>query len=209
MAPPPLARKSYEIQPRKLVNPSHVCYANLVNRRNVILIVFVAIALVVLFAVIKYGASTDTPDSSGGSGMASPQTQPGSTTRAQAPANIVVPDKTAVVPENIAVPEVVAPASPVTNSSYRSFTMKMQAGAFSPNTVIVKEGDTTRVTISAADANYDFIQPDYLGNKISIAKGQSWMWQFDATAAGKFTFYCPSCGGPSKGPIGYLIVAPK
>ena len=39
-----------------------------------------------------------------------------------------------------------------------------------------------------------------------IAQGATQRIQFGATAEGKFIFYCKSCGGPSQGPVGYLVI---
>ena len=131
-----------------------------------------------------------------------------SATWADAPAKIVVPEKGSPVAANVAPPETVGAAAPGSSSDYRSFTVKINLNAFVPDTVIVNQGDVAHVNITAVDHDYDFFQPDY-GLSAVIPKGQTKTIQFGATASGKFTFYCKSCGGPEQGPVGYLVIAPK
>ncbi len=137
-----------------------------------------------------------------------------SMTRETVPENILVPEKnSANVSRNVAVPQVVSRGSSSDDSSYRSFDIKIASGHFTPDTVIVNMWDTTNINITAVDANYGFTQPDYgIGGTVAkdlIKKGTTKKIQFNASASGKFMFYCASCGGPSKGPVGYLIVVQK
>ena len=122
------------------------------------------------------------------------------------PAGTSVPNKGATsTPSNVAVPVVQGPGSPSGDVSYRSFNISIDGGAYSPSTVIVKVGDTVNLELTAVDANYSFTQPNYNFND-PIAKGKTQTVQFQALQVGNFTFYCASCGGPSKGPVGHLIV---
>jgi heme/copper-type cytochrome/quinol oxidase subunit 2 len=111
-----------------------------------------------------------------------------------------------VVSQDIAVPEVQASAHPTGSGSYRQFALNMDGDAFTPNTVAVHKGDIVDLEVTATDKNYDFTQPDYGFNTIAIAQGATQKVQFQAVNTGKFTFYCSSCGGPAKGPVGYMIV---
>ncbi len=130
-------------------------------------------------------------------------------TRESTPRNVVVPEKDSTnVPSGVAKPQVVAAGSPNNDSSYRSFNIQAREGQFTPNTVIVNEGDIVDIRITAVDGNYDFTQPDF-GFRVAIPKGTTKIVQFGATASGKFTFYCTACGGLSKGPLGYVIIEPK
>jgi len=57
------------------------------------------------------------------------------------PAGTSVPNAGAVnTPSNVAIPAVQSAGDPSGNVSYRSFNIKIDGGAFSPNTVIVKQG---------------------------------------------------------------------
>ncbi len=123
-----------------------------------------------------------------------------------APVTIAVPEKGDSAPQNIAIPQVVGAAAPAVKASYRGFTVTGDGGKFAPDTVIVRKNDTVRITVAAVDQTYDVTQPDY-GIHLSVPKGETKWTEFEATAVGKFTFYCAACGGPDAGPIGYLIVA--
>ena len=68
-------------------------------------------------------------------------------------------------------------------------------------------GETVNLSVTAVDANYSFTQPDYGFNDM-IAKGKTQTIQFQAMASGNFSFYCSSCGGPLKGPVGHIIIVP-
>ena len=99
-----------------------------------------------------------------------------------------------------------APASPTGSAKLRIFSLSIDSNKFSQNIIAVNLGDTVHINITAVDGSYDFYQPDY-GLKAILVRGQTKPAEFQATAAGRFTFYCQSCGGPDKGPVGYLEVA--
>lgn len=179
----------------------------------------VIVAAVVIFVGIFVWASLKgTPGSSlGGPGGTIQDTGP--VTRESLPRNvvIVVPDtQSADAPENVAVPETVAPAGGPQrgDSKYRSFEIKISVTKFEPDTIIARIGDTVRISATAVGGDYDLFQPDYdfrVPQKIGaiLKSGETQSVQFDATAEGKFVFFCKSCGGPENGPVGYFVVAPK
>lgn len=168
----------------------------------------VVIAVVIYLAVSSGGPVSGQPGT-GVAGSASPASKNPAVTRAPAPAGVAAPDKGAQnVPQNVATPQVEAVGSPSGNSKYRSFNIQAVNNSFVPNTVIVNLGDTIDLEITAVDKNYDFYLPDF-GNKSPLPKGETKRIQTGATAVGKFTFYCVSCGGPQSGPIGYLEVVNK
>jgi heme/copper-type cytochrome/quinol oxidase subunit 2 len=178
----------------------------LTNKKGIIVIVLVAVVVVVVvFAFMaakrQEGASNGNPQSTG--------VAPISPTYLPTPASVVVPEAGAQnVSSGIAVPRVESAASPSSDAKYRSFDIIVQNGEFMPSTVNVNQGDLVNLQIGAVGGNYDFTQPDY-GIRISLPNGKSEHFEFGATAAGKFAFYCSSCGGPAKGPVGYLVVAGK
>jgi heme/copper-type cytochrome/quinol oxidase subunit 2 len=138
--------------------------------------------------------------------IATNSSAPTSSTRAAVPLAATVPDKGATdTPSNVAVPSVEGIGDPSGNVSYRSFNINIRNNAFSPDTVVVNQGDTINLEITAVDANYSFTQPDY-GFNILIGKGEKKTVQFQALQSGDFTFYCASCGGPSQGPVGHIII---
>ena len=179
------------------------------------------ILLIVIGAVVIFGAVLllvwRGPGSPGGTlspggGIPAAGTAPaqnGPVTRGAAPSNVMVPDSaSSSVPSNVAKPQLVAPTRPNSDARFRSFSIGVSSSGFVPDTVIVKVGDTVHLVITAVDKDYDFAQPDY-GFNVALLKGQAKVVEFQATAEGKFTFYCKSCGGPAKGPVGYIIAAPK
>jgi plastocyanin len=178
----------------------------------VVIVIVIAIIAVVWYRYPSGPVISGTPGS--GTGVASSSTTPASTsassTRAPVPANITVPNQGATgTPASVAVPTAQVAGDPSGSVSYRSFNISIQNNAFSPNTVVVNQGDTVNLEVTAVDAAYTFTQPDY-GFNSPIAKGKTQRIQFQALENGQFTFYCGSCGGPSKGPVGHLIiVAPK
>jgi len=133
---------------------------------------------------------------------------PISKTRSEASGNIQVPEKDSVVPEGVAKPTFTAPASAKTDADIRKFLIEAKGGEFIPSTVIVRQGDSVRIEVTAVDREYDFIQPDY-GLRAVMRRGETKTIAFGATAPGKFIFYCERCGGPAKGPIGEIVVAPR
>lgn len=176
--------------------------------------VIVVIAVVVVFVVVG-GGSAGTPASpvgnSGipGSGSPASSSAPASVTRLPEPTNVVVPEAGAQnVSSSVAVPQAESAAAPGSDSKYRSFHIIVENGSFMPSTVAVNVGDVVQLQIGAVGGDYDFTQPDY-GLHASLPSGVNKEIEFGATAAGKFVFYCSSCGGPAKGPVGYLIIAGK
>lgn len=157
------------------------------NKKEILLIAITAAAVLgAVFVVARQRAAPSVPSSSPDAAAGVPAAG-GSTTRQPAPQNATVPDDSLKV---------------------RNFSVSVSGNQFSPNTVVAKVGDTVHFTVTAIDKDYDFTQPDY-GFRVLLPKGKPKAIEFQATADGKFAFYCTSCGGPSKGPVGYLVIAPK
>ncbi len=181
------------------------------KKRNILIVavIVVIVAVVVVFVIVggqgnTPGATNGNSSSSNGAGSASST----SATRLPAPSNVVVPDMGATSTNGVAVPQVESAAAPGVDTKYRSFSIIVQNGEFIPSTVVANLGDTINIQIGAVGGNYDFTQPD-LGFDVSIPDGQNKTIQFAAVTPGKFIFYCSSCGGPAKGPVGYIIVPGK
>lgn len=180
----------------------------MLNKQKITLIIVGAVIIILLFIIFLWPrANTGSPAQSGKSPSsgAVPQT---SATMAPVPVNVTVPnegDKN--VSSSVAVPQIQTSAQPSGGSSqYRQFAISADNNAFTPTTIAVKKMDTVDFEITAVDKNYDFTQPDYGFFSSPVLKGETKKVQFQAVLMGKFTFYCASCGGPSKGPIGYIIV---
>ena len=175
---------------------------------GIIVIIVLALILLLVPSAKKVGApnqnlnNSSTTASNGAAGSGAIQ----SPTATSVPSNVVVPNKgDKNVPSNVAVPQTQTDAAPGVSAQLRTYSISANNNTFTPNTVIAKIGDTINISITAVDKNYDFSQPDN-GLLQSIPKGQTRLVAMSPMSVGKFTFFCPSCGGPSKGPIGYIIV---
>src|SRR5258708_7132312 len=173
--------------------------------RNKIILIAVAAAVVVVFSIGIFFFIKSALQNNVGT---APSLAPENITRTIAPTNVVVPDtNTQNVPPDVVKPSEVAPSN-ASGASYRDYNIQITASAFTPNTVISKLGDTINISFTAADGDYTIVQPDY-GLKYTVKNGRSTRAQFTGTATGKFTFYCSSCGGPGKGPVGYFVIVNK
>ena len=174
-------------------------------------IVVVLIVVAIVLAVVGPKSGSNSPGNGPGAAAGTGKSIASSSapvTRLPLPANVTVPEQGASSTGNVAVPQVESAAGPGSSAKYRSFNITLQNGAFSPDTVAVNQGDTVNLVITAVGGSYDFTQPDF-GFNVPLPEGQGKPIQFEASASGKFIFYCSVCGGPAKGPVGYLLVAAK
>jgi heme/copper-type cytochrome/quinol oxidase subunit 2 len=184
------------------------------NQKKIIIGVAVAVVVIVIVAAVSVflmnGSQKNAPSAAGNNPQTTNTPAPAApVTRLPVPTNVVVPEAGAQnLPADVAVPKVESVSAPGADTKYRSFNIIVQNGQFLPSTIAVNLGDTVNLQIGAVGGDYDFTQPDY-GLKVSLPDGESKQTGFEATAAGKFVFYCSSCGGPAKGPVGYLIVTGK
>ncbi len=118
--------------------------------------------------------------------------------------DIATPDQNAsAVPAGVAVPVNVINTGPI---SFRQFNISGVKGQFSPDTIVVNEGDIIDLTLSATDGTYDMYFPDFAAS-LTASKGKTAHVQFQATIYGQYQFYCAtSCSG---NPQGTLIVNKK
>lgn len=174
--------------------------------------ILVLVSVIVLIGAVSLGyflggkKSASSPNTQTVVGLAGNPAQ--STTKTAVPANVSVPGVSSTVSADVAKPINVSAAAPGVTAQLRTFSIAVNNDQFSPNTVIVNPGDTVRLTFTAQDKTYDFTQPDY-GLKQTLTQGKQAIVEFQAVDTGKFTFYCSSCGGPDKGPVGYIIVVSK
>lgn len=189
------------------------------NVQKIILIagavVIVVLSVILLLPRTKTGSLAQNENSPVSNGQGSSVTQ--SATAAPVPAGTAVPnmgDKN--VAGGVATPQIQTAAHPSGgDASLRQFAISVDnnnalgSDAFAPDNVIVKKGDIIDLEITAVNKDYDFTQPDYGFPSIPLPKGKTTKIQFQALNAGKFTFYCTSCGGPGKGPVGYVTITDK
>lgn len=186
------------------------------NKKNIIISVAVVVAVVAVLLIAGYfskggyrpAVNTGGVVGGGATGAGKTTATGGSATRQTVSSNVTVPNTTSTVSGDVAKPSVVAQAAPGSSANFRSFSIKVSGNAFSPSTVIVNVGDTVHLNIAAGDKDYDFYQPDY-GLSLQLPKGVTKVVEFQATSPDKYTFYCKSCGGPSSGPVGYVVVVTK
>jgi len=186
---------------------------NNANTKKIVIIVVILVVIAAVVVLVVLGGNIGSmpgagTGSFGNSGGANSSTPAASVTHLPTPANVVVPDAGAVGTGGVAVPQVESPAAPGVSAKYRSFNIIVQNGEFIPSTIAVNLGDTVNLQIGAVGGTYDFTQPD-LGFNVPLPNGENKKIQFAAMSAGKFVFYCSSCGGPAKGPVGYIVVAGK
>ncbi len=170
-------------------------------------IIFGAVALVLIAAVlvIVLTGGKSEPEVPGGGGDALPVDQTG--TYKPVDANTAVPDVDSRVDSGVAKPTEVK-AVGVDDLSSRNFNVILDGDSVSPQKIIIKLLDIVTINFSAVDKTYDLIQPDN-GLAWTVPKGGSKKLEFQGGTPGEFTFYCESCGGPDKGPVGYFVVVPK
>ncbi len=168
--------------------------------------------LVIVFLGIKIftpgnqaGQAPGAGEVGGAAGVPAPRPQ----TMFPVPAGTTVPRvNTQNVPVDIAKPQTAFAETPGSVAMYERFSIVVANNQFSPGTIIVRQGDIAHINITAEDKDYDFFQPD-LNLLQQLPKGVARLVEAQMNSAGKFLFYCKSCGGPKSGPVGYIIVVSK
>ena len=131
--------------------------------------------------------------------------------KAEVPVDTVVPELDTNLSvdqqKEIAIPAIVVPAAIGSESKFRTFKISAENDTFIPTKVIANAGDTVHIDFTAVDKSYDIMFPGY-NMRQSAKAGETKILEFQALHAGDFTYYCPSCGGPSMGPIGHIIIVP-
>ncbi|OGY98458.1 MAG: hypothetical protein A2855_00070 [Candidatus Liptonbacteria bacterium RIFCSPHIGHO2_01_FULL_57_28] len=165
-------------------------------------IVVVAGALVASRWLLSRQSDTNTPDSAARQNLPKP-------TREEVPVGTVVPEPTSTgLPADVAQPQDVKRSGNESSPYLRTFKVTVANGAVSPANIVAYAGDILTLTFESKDQAYAFAQPD-LGLAWQVPAGGFKTFQFQAAAPGKYIYYCPSCGGPDRGPVGYIVAAPK
>lgn len=122
------------------------------------------------------------------------------------PAGTVVPGVNSTgTPADVAKPTSVSKIGGAINAT--NFSIAIANGKISPANINVYLGTPVNITFSS-DQAYGFVQPDN-GLSWSVPAGGSATIQFQSNQPGKFIYYCKSCGGPEKGPVGYFVAVSK
>lgn len=181
------------------------------NKRYII--IGVAVLAAVIIAAIWYGvapapSTEEQVPPAGEAGPSAAEIPEGETSAPAVPEGITVPSVgEAEAPEGVAVPTVVAPAAPGVSAQFRSFDVKAQSDAFSPNEIRVNQGDTVHINFAAIGKTYDLSIPDY-GLKQTAKAGESKVIEFQALNPGTYAFYCDLCGGLQSKTKGTILVVP-
>ncbi len=182
------------------------------TRSRLVTVAEIAILAAVLAAglLIGWSIARKAPAGQGGQNGNQNQGVATTTTRSEVPTDIVVPDAGAQVSGDVAVPVSVAPAAPGVEAKRRTFDITFNGNTFSPANVIVHAGDTTSIRFKTTSGTCSFVQPD-LGLSATFTSQREQLIEVTppATATGKYQFFCSNLGGPSQGPIGYLVVASR
>lgn len=167
------------------------------------------VAFVVFLAAVAFALWKRSESSSGADGAGATKGGILEETFEPLTGKVVVPEKNQTgLSNNVAVPSVVKESAPDSATHDREFAIIISGNTFIPDTVIVREGDVARITFTAQDKIYDIVQPDQ-GLRIVLRAGETKLMASQFNRAGKYRFYCETCGGPKDGPVGYLIVAPR
>jgi heme/copper-type cytochrome/quinol oxidase subunit 2 len=117
--------------------------------------------------------------------------------------NIPTPGPNATnTPANVAIPTTVQQTGAI---ALRNFIITGTGGKFSPNTIVINQGDVINLTLVSADATYNIFFPDF-GVTLTVPKGSAGSAQFQPPNYGQYQFYCKDVCASS--PVGILIVNP-
>lgn len=177
--------------------------------RLVITILFIAlIAVTILFfglfglvplkrAVQGLRAPTSTEEAADYPAPVLPATSSVEVSLPEEPAKPVMPEPLPPPP-----PKPEPPAAP----SFVSFVdIKGENGKLSPDSITVPNFNLVRILFTAVDADYNISFPDFAAG-ISLKKGESGSFQFQASPVGEYRFTCDVCVPPFEG---MLIVQAK
>ena len=85
--------------------------------------------------------------------------------------------------------------------SFRQFDISGANGKFSPDTIVVNEGDVIDINLTSEDGTYSMYFPDFAVS-LAASRGKTAHVQFQATNYGQYQFYCNgSCVGEPKGTL--------
>ena len=104
-------------------------------------------------------------------------------------------------------PVIEAPAAPGVEASFRKFNMTISRSGYDPSQIVVNQGDTVSISLTASGGEYDITLPD-LGLYQSVAEGQKKTLEFQTGTVGTFTYECRDmCPGSTI--QGQIIVKPR
>lgn len=88
----------------------------------------------------------------------------------------------------------------------KSFTIIASQYKFEPGTIIIKKGDTVRLTLTSKDVEHSFVLREFNVN-VDLPPGKTQSIEFVADKTGTFTFRCwVYCGDGHSEMAGRLVV---
>ena len=102
--------------------------------------------------------------------------------------------------EILSSPAIVPSKIPIGSAFMYFIDIRAEANKLVPNEIIIDRLDLLKITFTAVDGDYDVFFPDFTAG-ISLAKGISAQFQFQASTAGKYEFICNLCKPIFKGTL--------
>ncbi len=175
------------------------------KNKKVVLFAALGLALVIFLLWFLFSGLKTTPGTVPSANDSGGKT--GSVTAAPVPAGTVVPG-TNSTSTDVAKPTAINKIGAGGAVNQRNYAVEVKNDLVTPQKIAVYVGDVVNIAFTSADKTYDFVQPDN-GAEWTVSLGKPITLRFSSPNAGQFTYYCKSCGGPGKGPVGYFVVVPR
>lgn len=112
------------------------------------------------------------------------------------------------VPKNAEITKgaIEVPAAPgAKNEKLRVFDVSITKDGYNPSEIVVNQGDSVNLRLTANGGDYDIAIPD-IGLQMSVPEGENRTMAFQALVSGTFTYLCKESCPPSKIIKGSLVV---
>ncbi len=92
------------------------------------------------------------------------------------------------------------------SSTEKEFTVDSFMYGYSPNEIVVNEGDTVTINLINSEGMHDWVVDEFGATTEIIGAGEETSVTFVADKAGEFEFYCSVGSHRAQGMVGTLIV---
>jgi len=168
----------------------------LTGKRMIIGVIILVLVVILGIALLKPGSQQDTSDSNNGLGGDSPDSN--------IPDDNVPDENENDDPEEDPVEDPVEEDEP--QQQVREFEITAKRWEFSPNPIIVSEGDLVKLKIKSIDVTHGIRLSEFGVNEI-LSPGNEVNVEFVADRKGSFSFFCTvTCGSGHSNMRGTLIV---
>lgn len=126
----------------------------------------------------------------------------------QTPPPLPSSSESSLYEETVTTPDVIYSLFPESDAKLRVFNIKISKDGFSPSKIVVREDDVVQFNLTAVGSLYDLSVP-HLEYYNDISQDKNIEFSFEASPAGRFSFFCKDkC--PESGVVkGELIILPK